>query len=79
MKRAIPGISQRMLTTTLRNLERDGILVRHFFPEIPPRVEYELTPLGKSLMLPIGELVQWIRRNWVTIQKAQDEFDKKKS
>src|SRR5262249_44907 len=47
LKRAIPGISQRMLTATLRNLERDGLLKREVFAEVPPRVEYELTPLGK--------------------------------
>ncbi|MDR3477224.1 MAG: helix-turn-helix domain-containing protein [Gammaproteobacteria bacterium] len=76
LKKSVPGISQRMLTTTLRNLERDGLLVRHFFPEIPPRVEYELTTLGKNLMCPIGELVQWIRQNWTTITNARNEFDK---
>src|SRR5271154_6933443 len=59
LKRAIPGISQRMLTTTLRNLERDGMLSRHFFPEIPPRVEYELTPLGKGLMAPLRGFFNW--------------------
>jgi DNA-binding HxlR family transcriptional regulator len=78
LKRAIPDISQRMLTTTLRHLERDGLLVRHFFPEIPPRVEYELTPLGRNLMFPIGELVKWIRSNWNTIKKARTDFDRKK-
>jgi DNA-binding HxlR family transcriptional regulator len=76
LKKSVPGISQRMLTTTLRNLERDGLLTRHLFPEIPPRVEYELTALGKNLMSPIGELVQWIRGNWSTITNARREFDK---
>jgi len=52
LKRSIPGISQRMLTLTLRNLERDGLLTRHYFPEIPPRVEYELTTLGRGLRIP---------------------------
>src|SRR5216684_2478552 len=78
LKRSVPGISQRMPTTTFRNLERDGPLVRHFFPEIPPRVEYELTPLGKNLMFPIGEFVKWIRSNWNTIKKARADFDRKK-
>jgi DNA-binding HxlR family transcriptional regulator len=78
LKRAVPGISQRMLTTTLRHLERDGLLVRHFFPEIPPRVEYELTSLGRNLMSPIGVFVKWIRSNWSTIKKARADFDRKK-
>ncbi|CEG58537.1 winged helix-turn-helix transcriptional regulator [Legionella fallonii] len=77
LKNAVPGISQRMLTTTLRNLERDGLVVRHYFPEIPPRVEYELSPLGKNLMCPIGELMQWIRLNWETIKKAREYYDQK--
>ncbi len=76
LKNTIPGISQRMLTITLRNLERDGVLSRHFYPEIPPRVEYELTPLGKSLMVPIRELVGWIKENWDDIQQARKSFDK---
>ncbi len=75
LKNTIPGISQRMLTITLRNLQRDGLLSRHFFPEIPPRVEYELTPLGRSLMVPIRELVGWIKDNWDEIQKARETFD----
>jgi DNA-binding HxlR family transcriptional regulator len=78
LRRAIPGISQRMLTTTLRNLERDGLLLRHVYAEVPPRVEYELTPLGKGLMSPMGRLVGWIRDNWGTIQKAREKFDKAK-
>lgn len=79
LKKAIPGISQRMLTTTLRNLERDGLVSRHFFPEIPPRVEYQLTPLGKNLMQPVSELIDWIRTHWHQIQSAREEFDQKKS
>ncbi|MGZ3649807.1 MAG: winged helix-turn-helix transcriptional regulator [Bdellovibrionota bacterium] len=79
LKRAIPGISQRMLTTTLRNLERDGILQRQVFAEVPPRVEYELTALGRSLQEPICALVEWIRGNWNTIEKARAAFDGKKT
>jgi len=78
LMRAVPGISQRMLTTTLRHLERDGLLTRHFYPEIPPRVEYELTALGKDLKSPMGQLVRWIRFNWKAIKKARGSFDRKK-
>ena len=53
LKRSIPGISQRMLTATVRNLERDGMLTRHVYAEVPPRVEYELTPLGRGLTEPV--------------------------
>ncbi len=76
--RAIEGISQRMLTTTLRNLERDGAVDRHFFPEVPPRVEYELTPLGKSLLVPVKSMLEWVQGNWPEIQKARDIFDANK-
>lgn len=75
LMRGISGISQRMLTTTLRNLERDGILSRHVFPEIPPRVEYALTPLGKSLLAPVQALVTWIEGNWGEIERARADFD----
>ncbi len=77
LQRMVDGISQRMLTTTLRNLERDGFLSREVFPEIPPRVEYELTGLGLSLLEPMEHLVQWIGSNWDSIKKARDSFDKR--
>lgn len=77
LKRSIDGISQRMLTTTLRNLERDGAVARHFFPEVPPRVEYELTPLGRSLLVPVEGLLKWVEGNWPAIQKARTVFDGK--
>ncbi len=76
--RAIEGISQRMLTTTLRNLERDGAVSRHFFPEVPPRVEYELTPLGKGLLVPVKAMLEWVEGNWPEIQKAREIFDANK-
>ena len=76
LRRLIDGISQRMLTATLRNLERDGFVTRESFPEIPPRVEYELTPLGLSLLLPMEHLVQWIGSNWPSIKKARERYTK---
>ncbi len=75
LQRMVDGISQRMLTTTLRNLERDGFLIREVFPEVPPRVEYELTGLGLSLLEPMQHLVQWIESNWIFIKKARESFD----
>jgi len=77
LKRAIPGISQRMLTATLRSLERDGLLTREVFPEIPPRVEYELTALGKRFMEPVRALVAWLQGNWSTIRTARESFDRR--
>lgn len=75
LKRALPGISQRMLTITLRSLERDGLLTRDVFAEVPPRVEYELTPLGKRFMQPVRSLVAWLQMNWGAIRAAREAFD----
>lgn len=75
LHRLIDGISQRMLTTTLRNLARDGFVKRESFPEIPPRVEYELTPLGLSLLKPMEQLVRWIGSNWPAMKEAREQFD----
>jgi DNA-binding HxlR family transcriptional regulator len=77
LKRSIPGISQRMLTATLRSLERDGLLTRDVFAEAPPRVEYELTPLGRRFMQPVRGLVEWLQLNWSTIRAARDTFDRR--
>lgn len=77
LRRSIDGISQRMLTLTLRGLERDGLITRTVFPEIPPRVEYELTRLGKTLLEPIQGLAEWAEKNRTSIQDARDKFDKK--
>lgn len=77
LQKMIEGISQRMLTTTLRNLERDGFLTRQLFPEVPPRVEYELTELGTSLLVPMRQLLEWIELHWPDIKKARDKYDKK--
>jgi DNA-binding HxlR family transcriptional regulator len=75
LERTIPGISQRMLTLTLRNLERDGLITREVFPEVPPRVEYEITSLGRSLLGPMQDLVGWVATNWERVKKARSRFD----
>jgi DNA-binding HxlR family transcriptional regulator len=75
LERSIPGISQRMLSTTLKNLERDGLVIRELFPEVPPRVEYEITSLGKSLLRPTQGLVDWAKENWESVREAQTKFD----
>lgn len=75
LKRAIGGISQRMLTLTLRGLERDGLVTRTMFPTIPPRVDYELTPLGQSLRVPIDALGTWAFAHLPLIGSARAAFD----
>jgi DNA-binding HxlR family transcriptional regulator len=75
LRRALGSISQRMLTLTLRGLERDGLVTRTVFPTIPPRVDYELTPLGRSLLEPVMELGLWARRNRASIQDARARYD----
>jgi DNA-binding HxlR family transcriptional regulator len=79
LEQSIPTISQRMLTVTLRNLERDGLITREVFPEVPPRVEYELTNLGKSLLHPMEVLFDWVSGNWEAVKKSQSGFDAKKA
>ena len=75
LRREIPSVSQRMLTLTLRNLERDGLVNRTVTPSIPPRVDYELTDLGRSLQKPVLALSQWALDNIGTIHEAQAKFD----
>jgi DNA-binding HxlR family transcriptional regulator len=79
IKRMVGGISQRMLTLTLRGLERDGLLTRTIFPTIPPRVDYELTKLGRSLRCAVEPLGSWAQAHVADIHKAQEKFDKKKA
>lgn len=79
IKRAVGGISQRMLTLTLRGLERDGLVTRTIFPTIPPRVDYELTKLGRSLWAAVEPLGLWAQGHVKDIHKAQEKFDQKKS
>lgn len=79
IKRMVGGISQRMLTLTLRGLERDGLLTRTIFPTIPPRVDYELTKLGRTLRAAVEPLGSWAQTHVVDIHKARERFDKKKA
>ncbi len=75
LKNRIEGVSQRMLTVTLRSLERDGLISRKIFAEVPPRVEYELTALGESLLSQIWELAQWASGSKEEIVRARTEYD----
>jgi DNA-binding HxlR family transcriptional regulator len=75
LRRMVGGISQKMLTQTLRDLERDGLVTRTIYPEIPPRVEYELTPLGRTLCGPLGSLTQWAHDHMDEVKLAQAQFD----
>lgn len=75
LRRAIDGISQRMLTLTLRGLERDGLVTRTVSPTVPPRVDYALTPMGRTLLEPVQALGAWAERNRQKIQIARDAFD----
>ena len=75
IRRALGSISQRMLTLTLRGLERDGLVTRTVFPTIPPKVEYELTRLGRSLLEPVSGIGLWARQNRAAIAQARQRFD----
>ena len=76
LQRAVPGISHRMLTQTLRGLERDGLVERTAFAEIPPRVEYGLSTLGRSLTKPLARLAEWASINRPVIERSRLKFDK---
>jgi DNA-binding HxlR family transcriptional regulator len=75
LRRHLGAISQRMLTVTLRNLERDGLVKRQIYPEVPPRVEYTLTPLGGTLRDIVWPLIQWADRNLEAIDAARERYD----
>jgi DNA-binding HxlR family transcriptional regulator len=75
LRRSIGGVSQRMLTLTLRGLERDGLITRTAFPSIPPRVDYALTALGRDLLNPVSALSSWAIRNQSKIAQARAHFD----
>jgi len=75
LRTSVGGISQKMLTTTLRGLERDGFVTRTVFPTIPPRVDYELTDLGRELLEPVNALGEWARINTERVKAARMRFD----
>jgi DNA-binding HxlR family transcriptional regulator len=77
LRRSIGGISQRMLTLTLRGLERDGLVTRTVFPTIPPRVDYELTDLGRGLSQPVLALGGWAMAHQTEIEDARARFDRR--
>jgi len=79
LKREVPGISQKMLTQTLRHLERDGLVERQMYMEVPMRVEYSLTQLGESLLPVLIPLMQWSQEHLKEIEAAQQQFDQQPS
>jgi DNA-binding HxlR family transcriptional regulator len=79
LKRALAGISQRMLTSTLRGLERDGLVTRTVFPTNPPQVAYSLTPLGRSLLGPVSVLAKWAQGHRGEVHGARAEFDRRRA
>jgi DNA-binding HxlR family transcriptional regulator len=74
LRRAVPDISQRMLTQTLRDLQRDGLVAREVFPTVPPGVEYRLTPLGQTLLEPLSHVVRWATEHHGQIRQAREAF-----
>jgi DNA-binding HxlR family transcriptional regulator len=78
LKRAIDGVSQRMLTVTLRGLERDGILTRTVFEVMPPNVSYELTPMGQGLLTATAPLLDWAQAHVPLIDTARTSYDRRR-
>ena len=74
IRRRVEGISQRMLTLTLKGLEQDGLVTRTMYPTIPPRVDYELTTLGRKLIVPLQALYEWARENRPAMLAAREAF-----
>ena len=77
LHRALDGISQRMLTVTLRNLERDGLVIRTIYPTIPPKVEYELSERGRSLQLALRPIGEWVLENQSAIEETRRAFEER--
>ncbi|MFK4822759.1 winged helix-turn-helix transcriptional regulator [Ochrobactrum quorumnocens] len=75
LRKAVGEITQRMLTLTLRNLERDGFVIRHYFPEVPPRVEYELTDIGHGALHALEEFNLWVQNNLDVIKARRLAYD----
>ncbi len=78
MKERVEGISQKVLAQTLRTLERDGLVTRTLYPQVPPRVEYELTPLGLALLGQVTPLWRWVGEHAGEFKAARDRFDQAK-
>ncbi|HVD24008.1 MAG TPA: helix-turn-helix domain-containing protein [Lapillicoccus sp.] len=79
IRRSVDGISQRMLAVTLRGLERDGLVTRTVYPTVPPKVEYALTVMGRTLLTTVCELVDWADRHAADIDSARDAYDERPS
>lgn len=77
LQRTIKGISQKMLTQTLRTLERDGLVTRTVYAQVPPRVDYELTPLGRTLIAPIRAIREWAESHIQQVSEAQERYDQR--
>lgn len=75
LRQQLAGVSEKMLTQTLRTLERDGLVRRTVYPEVPPRVEYELTPLGQTLRAPLRTLTKWSVQHIEEVLEAREEYD----
>jgi len=75
LRRLVPDISQRMLTQTLRELQRDGYIEREVFPTKPPSVEYRMTELGMSLFRPLSQVLDWAQANHAAVKAARVKFD----
>ena len=73
--RRVEGVSQKMLTQTLRDMERNGLITRTIYAEVPPRVEYQLSPLGQTLTEPLSAMTRWAETNICAVMVAQQEFD----
>ena len=73
LQRAVGGVSQKMLTQTLRGLERDGLVERKVYPQVPPRVEYSLSPLGETLVEPLSALCAWAEEHFWEVERARAE------
>ncbi len=79
LKRQVEGVSQRMLTLTLKNLERDGLVSRAVTASVPPRVDYDLTPLGRSMLEPVRALGQWAQAHIPQMDAARADYDRREA